>query len=398
LAIQRREIQLHTALSIALACAAAFWVVQSIRASIGMSRVPRLERIAPCAPDHAPRISVIFAGRDEAEKLPAALATMLALDYPNYEVIAVDDRSTDATPQILDDLARRDSRLRVLHITSLPPGWLGKTHALNAGYQLATGSVFVFTDADVHFAPDVLSRAITLLEDQRLDHISLLANAQMVGFWETVAMTFFFLGFSIWVEAWRISDHRSSAYAGIGAFQMIRRGTYESVGGHRRLALQVVEDMQLGKIVKRGGFRSQVALAVHHVSVRWHAGIGNLIRGTTKSFFAAASFRLSLACTQLFGILLVMVLPWVALAGLLFARSFGLDFVLAVIGVAFPLGLHAIFAYGAGKSPLYGFTHPIGALIFAWMLTRSTTITLWRGGVVWRDTFYPLADLRREVI
>jgi glycosyltransferase involved in cell wall biosynthesis len=119
---------------------------------------------------------------------------LLKLDYPDYEVIAVDDRSKDATPQILDEFARRNSQLHVVHVTSLPSGWIGKTHALDQGYQRATGSYFVFTDADVHFAPDVLGRVMALMIEQRLDHLSLFTKMVMVGFWERVVMTFFGLG------------------------------------------------------------------------------------------------------------------------------------------------------------------------------------------------------------
>jgi cellulose synthase/poly-beta-1,6-N-acetylglucosamine synthase-like glycosyltransferase len=389
---------LHILLTILLGIAALLWAIQGVRAGLGMSRLPRIERIAPLEKDRCPRISIVFAARDEAEKLAGALETLLKLDYPDYEVIAVDDRSKDATPQILDDFAKRSPRLRVVHVTSLPPGWIGKTHALDQGYQIATGSFFVFTDADVHFAPDVLGRVMALVNEQRLDHLSLFAKMVMVGFWERVVMTFFGLGFSVGVEAWRTSDPRSSAYVGIGAFQIIRREVYEAVGGYRRLALQVPEDMKVGKIVKQGGFRSQVAFAAHHVSVRWQAGLGNLVRGTTKTFFGAASFSLRLAVVQITGILFMSVMPWVAFVWLLVAKSHGLALVFAAIAVGISFAIHVVIAVGAEASPLYGLTHPIGALIFAWMLTRSTFVTYWQGGVNWRETFYPLAELRRNVI
>lgn len=361
-------------------------------------RLPRVERFAPMAKPVCPRISIIFAARDEAEKLPAALATLLALDYPDYEVIAVDDRSADATGRILDDFAAQDSRLRVLHIKDLPPGWLGKPHALDQGYALATGSWLVFTDADVHFEPDLLGRVMTLATTQKIDHLSLLTQMTMIGFWERVVMTYFGLGFTLGVEAWKTSNPRSSRYVGIGAFQLIRREVYDAVSGHRRLAMEVVEDMKLGKIVKQGGFRSQVAYAAQHVSVHWHAGLRNLVRGTTKNFFAAASFSLPMVTIQVFGILLMSVFGWVALPWLLLAKTHGLPLIFAAIAVGIALVVHTVVAIGAGVSPLYGLSHPVGGLIFCWMLVRSTFITLWQGGIIWRNTFYPLADLRRGLV
>lgn len=365
-------------------------------------RLPRLQRIPPLANENCPRISIIFAARDEAEKLPAALETMLAFDYPDYEVIAVDDRSADSTARILDGFAARYSRLRVIHITSLPHGWLGKPHALDQGFQLATGNWIVFTDADVHFAPDTLRRVMNLAigqhMGQRLDHLTLITRLEMVGFWERVAMTYFGLGFSIGTETWRTSNPRSSRYTGIGAFQLIHKDVYEKVGGHRRLAMEVVDDMKLGKIVKLGGFRSQVGLASQHIGVYWHSGLKNIIRGTTKNFFAVAGFRVWWVAFHVFGILLMSVFPWVALIWLLIERIHTAALVFCAIAVAIPLIMHTAIAVRAKISPLYGLTHPIGAVLFAWMILRSAAITLWRGGIVWRDTFYPLADLRRGLV
>lgn len=369
-----------------------------------MRRLPRVENFAPLAKDLSPRISIIFGARDEADKLPAALQTMLSLDYPDYEVIAVNDRSTDATGSILDDFARRDPHLRVIHLTELPPGWLGKPHALYSGCKVSTGAWLVFTDADVHYAPDVLGRAMAIVTQQKIDHLSLMTSMTMIGFWEHVVMTYFGLGFTMGTEAWSTSNPRSSRYIGIGAFQLIRREVLEAVGGHQRLAMEVVEDMKLGKLVKLGGFSSQVGYAPHHLSVRWHAGLRNLIRGTTKNFFAASSYSLGLVIIQVTGILLMSVLPWATLAWFAIAGLMGAPrpdvptLVLAAAAAGISLAVHTSVAISARTSPLYGLTHPIGALIFAWMLTRSTIVTLWRGGIVWRDTFYPLADLRRGLV
>ncbi len=138
------------------------WIVQGIRAGLGMSRLPWLSDVTPIASQGAPLVSIIFAARDEAEKLPAAIETLLAQDYPRFEVIAVNDRSTDQTPAILHEFARTSRNLIVADIASLPPGWLGKPHALVAGFEKSRGDWLVFTDADVHFAPDVLRRAVAL--------------------------------------------------------------------------------------------------------------------------------------------------------------------------------------------------------------------------------------------
>src|SRR5882762_2904865 len=136
-----------------------FWLIHGIRVGYGAIRLPWLRNFSPAADPDCPRISLIFAARDEEEKLPAALATLMEIDYPNLEVIAVDDRSNDATGRILDDYAAVNPRLRVVHVTDLPPGWIGKPHALQKAYEISAGEWLLFTDADVRFRPDVVRRA-----------------------------------------------------------------------------------------------------------------------------------------------------------------------------------------------------------------------------------------------
>ncbi len=240
----------------------------------------------------------MFAARDEAEKLSPALTSLLSLDYPDYEVIAVDDRSTDATGRIMEEFTSRDSRLRVIHISDLPPGWLGKPHALNSAYQLATAPWLVFTDADVIFAPDSLSRVMTLATTQQIDHLALMTQMTMVGFWERVVMTYFGLGFTLGTEPWQASNPKSSKFTGIGAFQLMRRTVYDAVDGHRKLAMEVIEDMKMGKLVKKAGYRSQAGYAAQHIKVRWQAGLGKSGARNDEEFFCGRVFQSCHLCAH----------------------------------------------------------------------------------------------------
>jgi glycosyltransferase involved in cell wall biosynthesis len=372
---------------------ALFWVTHGLRVAYGATRLPWVKDFTPTCDAECPRISILFAARDEEEKLPAALATLMEIDYPNLEVIAVDDRSQDSTGSILDEFAAAHPRLRVVHVTRLPAGWLGKPHALQKAYESSTGEWLLFTDADVRFKADVLRRAIALVKTQNLDHLTLLCDVEMVGFWETVLITFFGLGFHLGADPSRASDPRSSRYVGVGAFQLLRRPAYEASGTHRRLAMEVVDDMKLGKIVKQAGFLSVCGVAQDFVTVRWHAGLGNLVRGVTKNFFAGAGYNLGLVAAQLAGLMMMNVLPFV---GVIFAHGWiGLFCAIAVvIAVCFQAGIAMVMRV----SPLYALTHPLGGLLFSYMLLRSTVVTLRQGGIVWRDTFYPLEELRRGVV
>jgi glycosyltransferase involved in cell wall biosynthesis len=370
-----------------------FWLTHGLRVAYGAIRLPWLKGFSPAVDADSPRISLIFAARDEEEKLPAALATLMEIDYPNLEIIAVDDRSKDATGRILDDFATAHPRLRVVHVAELPPGWLGKPHALQKAYEMSTGNWLLFTDADVRFKRDVLRRAITLATQHRLDHLSLLCDIEVVGFWEKLLVTFFGFVFQIATDPYRASNPHSYFYVGIGAFQMVKRSAYQASGTHRRLAMEVLDDMKLGKIIKRSGFRSGVGIAQENVAVRWHAGFGNLIRGVTKNFFAGAGYNIGVVVLGITGLFLVDVAPF---PGLFFGG--GWIRILAAIAVAMALSFHAAVAATMRVSPLYALTHPLGAILLGYMLLRSTFVTLKQGGIVWRDTFYPLDELKRGVV
>lgn len=376
-----------------LGLAAFLWLAESIDIAFGALAIPALKSVAPLKDEECPSVSILFAARDEEEKLAAALDTFLAQDYPGYEVVAVNDRSGDATKSILEAAARKNSNLKILSITSLPAGWLGKPHALQKAFESSNGEWLIFTDADVHFDPEVLRYSIALAEKKNLDHMPMLCETKMFSVGEKIAMTFFGMAFLIGMRPWRVSNPKSSSYVGIGAFQLIRRSAYQKIGAHNRLAMEVVDDVKLGKLVKEAGFRSGLAKAGTAVSVYWHSGVRNIVRGTTKNFFATTGFRLWLVCIQILGLLMLSLLPWMALPFVhgwarVFACVAVVCSVLAEGGVALELDL----------SPIYALTHPIGALIFAWMLVRSTIVTLRQGGIEWRGTFYPLEELRRGVV
>jgi glycosyltransferase involved in cell wall biosynthesis len=384
---------LHVFWIVVMGGVAIAWVVSVIDLAIGIRTIPWLRDAAPLEDGSCPAVSILFAGRDEAEKMPGAIATMLALDYPRYEVIAVDDRSVDATGAILAAGAKKDARLKPVRVDSLPAGWLGKPHALEKAYERSSGDWLVFTDADVHFKPDVLRRVVALAETRKWDHLTLLAAPKLYTFGEKVAMMFFSTCFLIGTRPWRANDPKSRGYSGIGAFQLVRRSAYEKAGTHRRLAMEVIDDLKLGKIVKEAGFRSGVARGEDAVSVHWHAGLGNIVRGTTKNFFAATGFSLPVLTFQVLGTLAMFVLPVAALA---FVRGWALLF--AAIAVIFALVIATGASRAIGASAFYGLTYPLGALIICWMLLRSTAVTLWQGGVTWRGTFYPIEELKRGMV
>jgi len=389
---------LHWTLTALVVLIAIVWIYTFLEMAIGMSSLPNLDNIAPLGGPDFPRVSILFSARDEAAKLPAALTSFLAVDYPNFEVVAVNDRSSDNTRAILDAAAAKDARLRVVHITELPAGWLGKTHGLQTAFENATGEWLVFTDADVKFTPDVIHRVVALAVAQKLDHVPLLGFSEMSTVGEKVLMSFFGLSFTLGTKPWKKGKPGSRFYFGVGAFQMVRRSAYVAVGEHKRLRMEVVDDVKVGKLMQNAGFASRPALCGKRVSVYWHQGVAATIRGTEKNFFATCQYKLGAAAAQVSALLLAIELPWIAL---LVAYGWPHDalrtatLLSAAIAIAIPMAIQAAVAVSFELSPLYALTSPVGALLVAWMIIRSTYITLKNGGVTWRDTFYPLDELKR---
>src|SRR5580698_431245 len=388
----------HWAVGGLAAFVAIVWFYTVVEMAIGMRSLPNLDDIAPLAGPDFPRVSILFSARDEAAKLPAALASFLAVDYPNLEVIAVNDRSEDATREILDAAAAKDARLRVVHITELPAGWLGKTHGLQTAFEHATGAWLVFTDADVKFTPDVIRRVVALAVAQRLDHVPLMGYSEMSTTGEKILMSFFGLSFTLGTKPWKKGKPGSRFYFGVGAFQMVRRTAYIAVGEHKRLRMEVVDDVKVGKIMQNAGFASRPALCGKRVSVYWHQGVAAIIRGTEKNFFATCRYNLAQAAGQILALLLAVEFPWVAL---LVAWGWPHDplraatLISAAIAIAIPLAIQAAVCVSFEISPLYALTSPVGALLIVWMIICSVYVTLKNGGVTWRDTFYPLDELKR---
>jgi glycosyltransferase involved in cell wall biosynthesis len=381
----------HFFLTILLGVVAGFWILYGGYCLIRIQGIPRVGDFPPDTGEPHPLVSILVAARNEASSLPRALPTLVAHEHANFEVIAVDDRSDDTTGAILDDFASRDPRLRVVHVTELPAGWMGKPHALQMAYERSSGEWLLFTDADVRFHPEAVARALRLARDRKLDHLTLVASLDMHGFWEHAALSYIALAFLLGIRPWLVDKPAAGSYMGIGAFQLVRRTAYEAAGEHKRLAMEVVDDMKLGKMVKRAGYRSSVGFAEGYVRLRWQEGLRNITRGLTKNMFAGMSFHVWKAVGTFFAVLILSVLPFAALA-----FTHGLTFWLALAASIGAVLFNAAVLRGSGaESPLYGIAHPVGALVFSWIALRSMVVTLWRGGIIWRDTFYPLDELRR---
>ena len=321
-------------------------------------------------------------------RLPPARSYRIAVRDPAYEAASCTFAQRDP-----GDFARRDGRLRVVHVKELPGGWLGKPHALQTAFSQSSGEWLVFTDADVRYSPDLLRRTLALVLREEWDHLTLLAALELRGFWEVTTIGYLGLGFALGFEPWQVSNPNSKKYFGVGAFQLVRRSVYESVGTHRKLAMEVVDDIKLGKLVKLGGFRSGLATSQHFVQIRWHDGFLNVVRGLMKNLFAGYGYSVVNALVAVMGVMVFSILPFVGV----FVTS-GAARVACGVCCALAIFIEGSFVRETFQPAWYGLTHPIGAAVFIYMTARATIGTLWRGGIVWRGTFYPLRELRKGMV
>lgn len=379
------------------------WLSRIWAAAVNMRRVVEIstpEYDAPVASSsgRVPRVSIIVPARNEGEHLEAAVVSLLQLDYPDYEVIAVDDRSEDATGEILDRLEAewRDRggelhhRLKVLHIRELPPGWLGKTHAMWQAGKQATGDWVLFTDADVVFREDALRRAIVYAERERADHLVLFPTMVMESPGEHMMIGFFQSQFVFARRPWKVADPKSHDAIGVGAFNLIRREVYEKLGTYERMRLEVLDDMRLGEMVKQEGVRQRVVFGRDLLRLRWVFGAVGMVSNLTKNGFAILRYKVGFAAVAICGIVLVNVGPFVgAVVAPGWARS---GYLVALVSM---LLIYVGMSWHSDVSPRYVVLHPIGAMLFAFAIARSAVLTLAHGGVIWRGTVYPLAELRK---
>jgi len=377
---------------------AAGWVIAAVCATftvriIGFLRGSSLADRGGAVPAPArwPRVSVVVPARDEAERVEEALRSIARMDYPAFEVIAVDDRSRDGTGAILDRVAAGEPRVRSLHIAELPEGWLGKCHAMQAGARLGDGELLLFTDADVVFAPATLRLAVRHLLAGKLDHLALLPGLAPGGYWEDAAKCYFGMLFVAGLKAWAAGTPSRGIYVGIGAFNLVRREAYDGIGGHEGLRLEVADDLMLGKRLKQAGYRQDALIGADHVRLRWQEGVGGFVRGLEKNGFAGIGYSLPLL---LFVTALVALFHAVPYLGILFFRD------ARITGYACSaLLLHGTCAYFASFNRngwLLAPALPAAAMMYLYALWRSAWITLRRGGIRWRGTFYPLEVLKRR--
>jgi len=334
---------------------AAIWLVPVLQLALHFSEIADLTTAAWDVPAGAllPSLTIVVPARNEEAEIEQALRSLLQLDYPNYEVVAVNDRSTDQTGQIMDRLAAEPTaqgRLRVVHVKELPSGWLGKLHAMWLGSQgnvtqgsaaqespaqQGTSDWLLFTDADCVFRPDCLRRTMGYATKAGVDHLVLFPTAHMKSLGERMMIAFPQVMSIFAMRPWKVRDPKARDHIGVGAFNLIRRSAYNAIGTYEKLRMEVVDDIKLGESIKKAGLRQDVVFGPELVSLRWAVGAAGVVANLEKNLFAFLQFRVSLVLAVCAIIFFLCVCPFL---GLLFAPGWsraGYAFAVAMIALAY---------------------------------------------------------------
>lgn len=371
-----------------------FWVAIMLDAAIHYGSDWRLSAIDPQR-DRSdwPLVSIVAAARNEERAVAAAVDSLLKLDYPNVELVVVNDRSTDRTGDILAAIAQRDPHLRVVNVTELPPHWLGKNHALELGAEAARGEYLLFTDADVMLEATTLRRAVVAMETRGLDHLA--CAPEMVGGTRPLQMfvASFAVFFSLYARPWRAKNPKSSAHVGVGAFNLVRTAKYREIGGHTKIAMRPDDDMKLGKLVKMSGGRQQFFSGEGFVRVEWYATLREAIEGLMKNSFSGVDYSFVLLVLATISQFIFSVSPFL----MMFLTS-GSAFYANVAAAVMIVSIATMFSVRSGLSWVYGFTFPVSAMIMLYILWKAAIRTVREGGIRWRDTLYPLDELKANKV
>ena len=335
-----------------------------------------------------PRISVCVPARNEERGVEACLQSLLNQDYSNFEVIVIDDHSTDSTPDIMQALAQEYSHLKVLEGINLPEDWLGKPFALHQAFKVSQGEYLLFTDADLVFQSTTLNTAVHVMRERELDLLTLMPQAEFGSFWERAVQPVIF-GFIASLTRFKNvnnPDHKSAM--GFGAFLMFRRSAYEKIGGHEAGKADVLEDVLIAKRAKRAGLKMLVADGKQLFSIRMYFGLKEIWFGWQKNMFLAMNKSVVKATYNIFVVLGFLFTPYIILAINIFEQIgwFWIGLAMASVVLVSAAAYKTCDELGLHRNTAVLF--PLGALVMAAIMVNSMFQTLVRKKTEWRGRVY----------
>lgn len=371
----------------------AYLVFTLIEFIIGFGKIKNLTLQPVLDNRHLPSISIILSLLNEEHNIENVITSLMSLDYPDFEVVAVNDRSTDKTAAILNMLAQKYPRLRVHNIESLPEGWFGKNHGLHVGSSFARGQWLLFTDADVTMQKDALLKMVSFAIENKLDHLTIHERHYHGRFWMKSMLLAVYVSYSMVVKPWRVKYAWSKRSVGRGACNLVNKKSYQQCGGHQAIALECLDDLKLGELLKKSKLRQDVADAYDLVEFKWYTSLREVVAGLEKNSFAFFNYNAVVASLVSMATLLFYIWPIIAV----FACS-GVLQELNFLNIILTFSLTAIVAKHYRLKKFYALFYAFGICILLYTIWKSMTATYKNKGVIWRGTHYPLAILRNQKI
>ncbi len=356
----------------------------------GIMEMKKLGDTELCVNGVLPRVSVIVPACNEGKNIKKAILSLLDQEYENKEIIVINDRSTDNTAMVLEGVRRNHPSVRILTLTEVADGWMGKSHALDQGAKMSTGEIILFTDADVIMEKTTISRAVNYFLEKKLDHLSLLFKNTTRGWLLNSLILDSGMALLLVFKPWRVRKDTSSCFIGVGAFNMIGRSVYKKIGGHRSIRMHPIDDVMLGKRVKQNGYRQDCLVAQDYVTIPWYGSVSEMVEGLLKNTFSVLHYRLAFVPLQLLLIFIANIYPFVGALWCEGAVQAICLLSLMVRSVLFCGGLHFLGLpvwYLAGS-----FLTPV---ISAYIVIKSAFVTTRNNGIFWRGRFYALQDLKK---
>ncbi|MDG5786078.1 glycosyltransferase family 2 protein [Evansella sp. AB-P1] len=333
-------------------------------------------------------VSVIVAAKNEEQDIRKSIESLLQQSYQPLEIIVVNDRSTDRTKEILEGLLVKSMDhsslyppFKLITISELPEGWLGKNHALYVGAQHATGDWLLFADGDVFFSKNAISKAIHYVKRKKLDHLTLMPE-NIKGTWSYRSFHSYWSVIGIW-------NFIQLGHAGVGAFNLMKRTVYDAIGTHKALPLAPDDDLKLGKKVVQHGFKQQLGFGNGLIRIQWYENVKEVIQGLQKNLYAFMRYNFLVSIFFSLVIVLVHIVPFI---GVFFSNPIAKGFHVATL-----LLYSGIYFYNSryvNESPWFVITIPFNGAIFIYCILRSMLKAMIKGNVEWRGTHYSLKTLK----
>ncbi|MGB7539500.1 MAG: glycosyltransferase family 2 protein [Anaerolineales bacterium] len=349
--------------------------------------------VSPPDPD-GPLISILIPARNESRNIRRCIECIRAQTYAGWEMIVVDDHSTDDTPDIVKEIAAQDPRIRLFRSKPLPPGWVGKSHALAQGAKVARGEWLCLLDADTFAAPELLASTFHEAKVRGADLLSIVTNQELHSFWERVISPVAFSGLAVVYNLERINDPRMPDAMANGQFILIRRTVYEETGGHHTLSDSILEDRAIAETVKRAGHTILLIDGRALASVRMHTSLKEIWESWVKTIYPGLRDQPEMVLFLAGGAIIgAVIFPawWIAAwIGLIFLRTLpaGLIFLEATLFWLYFLR-NRVVDLASYKIPApYALTAPIGIIYFSCMMLDSFFRVRSGRGLIWKGRTY----------